>query len=303
MKALVVGYGSIGQRHARILKMLGCTVGIVSRRLVDHPDLFHDLVSALDTWNPEYVVLANKTYEHYEALSILAKHRFSGMVMVEKPLFHKYFTIPENQFSSLCLAYNLRFHPLLEKLHDFLRDQRSLIARAYVGQYLPEWRPSSDYRNSYSAKRTEGGGVLRDLSHELDYMNWLFGGWHRLTAFGGHFSDLEIESDDSYDLLLEMRNCPLVSIHVNYLDRVVRREIIVNTDEHTCKIDFINGTISIDRNSVMVNIDKDSTYLDEHKAMLSGDFSRLCTAQEGLDLVKMIECAERASEQKIWVEA
>jgi predicted dehydrogenase len=303
MRVLVIGYGSIGQRHARLLYTLGCKVAVVSGREVDHSRVFHDLDMALKEWQPEYVVVANKTQEHHDALYTLAQNGFDGRVLVEKPIFDHIREIPPNHFAYLAVAYNMRFHPLISRLRDFLVGQRTLSAFAYVGQYLPQWRPSTDYRHSYSAKRSEGGGVLRDLSHELDYMNWLFGGWRRLTAVGGHFSRLEIDSDDQYSLLLEMRDCPLVHIHVNYLDRVLRREVLVHTDQHSVKADFVKGTIDVDGNVDQVVIERDTTYLEEHKAMLVGDFSRLCNDKESLDVIKMIECAETAAAKKLWMTA
>lgn len=303
MRVIVIGYGSIGQRHARLLKQLGCEVAVVSSRIVDHPMVFTNIAAAIEGWKPEYVVLANKTHEHHDSLSKLAQFDFEGRVLVEKPLFDQMREMPKNRFACIAVAYNLRFHPLITKLRDLLADQRSLSAFAYVGQYLPQWRPSTDYRLSYSAKRAEGGGVLRDLSHELDYMNWLFGGWVRLTALGGHFSHLEIDSDDFYTLLLEMNRCPVVSIHVNYLDRSVRREVLVHTDQHSIKVDFVKGLIEIDGNTELVKVERDETYLGEHKAMLAGDFNKLCSDLEGLALMDMIESAEEAAGKGKWVMA
>jgi len=303
MRTLVVGYGSIGQRHARLLDQLGCDVAIVSNRNVSHPTVFHDLRAALEKWKPGYVVLANKTHEHHGALLTLAQCGFEGRVLVEKPLFEGIREVPQNRFACLAVAYNLRFHPLIIRLRDFLADQRPLSAFAYVGQYLPQWRPSTDYRHSYSSRRAEGGGVLRDLSHELDYMNWLFGGWVKLTALGGHLSHLEIDSDDFYSLLLEMRRCPIVSIHVNYLDRVVRREVLVHTDQHSIKVDFVKGVFEVDGNAESVQVERDATYLGEHEAMLKGDFTMLCSGKDGLGVVDMIESAEAAANKGIWVTA
>jgi len=301
MKALVIGYGSIGQRHARLLDELDCEVAVVSERDVDHPVVFHDISVGLNQWKPEYVVVANKTNEHYDALSTLVQSGFNGRMLIEKPLFDRVREIPSNYFNQVAVGYNMRFHPLVLRLREFLAGQRTLFAFAYVGQYLPQWRPSTDYRRSYSAKRSEGGGVLRDLSHELDYMNWLFGGWRRLTALGGHFSHLETDSDDLYTILIDMKNCPVVDVHMNYLDRVLRREVIVHTDQHSVKIDFVKGTIDIDGQLEKVPVERDATYLGEHKAMLSGDVSCLCSVTDGLEVVRMIECAETAAAKRIWM--
>ena len=72
MKALVVGYGSIGSRHARLLTSLGCEVAVLSSRDVDVPLRYRTLTDAL-AWKPGYVVIANRTSQHYQHSSELAE--------------------------------------------------------------------------------------------------------------------------------------------------------------------------------------------------------------------------------------
>ena len=299
-KTLVVGYGSIGQRHARLLTELGCPVAVVSRRSVDFAPSYSELSQALSEWLPEYVVVASRTSEHFQDLELLVKHGFHGRVLVEKPLFERGLAIPHNNFSLAAVAYNLRFHPLLVKLKSLLEDAAQLVTvSVHAGSFLPAWRPGSDYRQSYSAKRDQGGGVLRDLSHELDYVLWLFGPWRRMTALGGQVSDLEIDSDDAYTLLMETKRCPMVSIHMNYLDRVSRREICVNTDRHTIRVDLIGNTIVVDDVQETVKIERDDTYLAEHQAMLTGHIGELCTLEESMETLLTIEAAERAATEHV----
>ena len=302
MKALVIGYGSIGQRHARLLTELGCQVAVVSRRSIDFAPCYSDLTRALADWQPEYVVVAGRTSEHHRVIEFLAKHGFRGRVLVEKPLFDHPTSLPHHSFSLVAVAYNLRCHPLLTKLKYLLDDSAQLVtANIYAGSYLPDWRPGTDYRQSYSAKRDQGGGVLRDLSHELDYAFWLFGPWRRLTASGGRLGPLEIDSDDAYTLLMETRRCPLVSIHMNYFDRVPRREIWVNTDRHTVRVDLIDNTLAIDGVQESVNVARDDTYRTEHQAMLAGNVDGLCTLEEALETLVTIEAAERAAASHTWI--
>ena len=101
----------------------------------------------------------------------------------------------------------------------------------YAGQYLPHWRPNIDYRDSYSSKKSQGGGVLLDLSHEIDYLNWLLDGTEEVMAVGGKLSALEIDSDDLYQISLKTKKCDLVQVELNYIDKVLRRYIIINTDK------------------------------------------------------------------------
>jgi predicted dehydrogenase len=301
MRALVIGYGSIGARHARVLGEIGCEVAVVSRREVDHPHRYRGLSEALADWQPSYVVVANKTSEHHQTLTELVEQGFTGTVLVEKPLFDNVHEMPAHSFAGLYVAYNLRFHPLLQMLYERLQGQRILSVQAYVGQYLPTWRPGTDYRESYSSRRAEGGGVLRDLSHELDYLNWMFGGWQSLTALGGHYSHLEIDSDDVFSVMMVTARCPVVNVQLNYVDRNTRREIVVNTDEFTVKADLIQGTIKVGDEEVNVQPERDITYRAQHQAILTGDVRSLCSLEQGLDVMAMIEAAEKSEQQKVWI--
>lgn len=302
-KALVIGYGSIGQRHSRLLAELGCHVAVVSRRSIDFAPHYSELSQALSDWQPEYVVVAHRTSEHHQAIESLVKHGFQGRVLVEKPLFDRLSALPRHSFSLAAVAYNFRCHPLLTKLKSLLDHSAQLVtADVRVGSYLPAWRPDTNYRQSYSARRDQGGGALRDLSHELDYALWLFGSWRRLTASGGHLSHLEIDSDDSYTLLMETQRCPLVSIHMNYLDRVPRREISVNTDQHTIRVDLTKNMMAIDGVEESVTVARDDTYRAEHQAMMSGNAEGLCALEEAMKTLLTIDAAERAAMSHTWIE-
>ena len=75
-------------------------------------------------------------------------------------------------------AYNLRFLPSLQAYRERIQFGvigKVLSVRCEIGQYLPSWRPGSDYRQAVSASRALGGGALLELSHEIDYLRWIFG--------------------------------------------------------------------------------------------------------------------------------
>jgi predicted dehydrogenase len=302
VKVLVIGFGSIGQRHTRILKEIGCEVAVLSRRSIEFAPLFSDLKIALIHFQPEYVVVANRTNEHLQTLEALIENNFSGNLMVEKPLFHELSKVPSNSFNKTAVAYNLRSHIVIKKFKEFLMNAGQLItANIYVGSYLPNWRMNSDYSQSYSAKKSQGGGVLRDLSHELDYAFWLFGSWHRLTALGGTLSNLDIDSGDAYTVLMETNQCPLVSIHMNYLDRTPRREILVNSQKHTIRVDLVKNIIAIDGVEEFINVSIDDSYRSQHQAMLTGNIEELCSLEEALDTLFTIEAIEKAAMFNKWI--
>jgi predicted dehydrogenase len=288
-------------RHARVLREEGCEVAIVSAREIGASTRYATVLEGVIKHRPEYVVIANRTVEHRVALEELAANDFQGIVLVEKPLFANSIPLPPNRFERLLVAYNLRFHPGVQLLRDTLQQTRALSVLAYVGQYLPTWRPSRDYRSVYSASKAAGGGVLRDLSHELDYLNWIFGGWNRVTALGGHLSTLDIDSEDTAVLIAAFHRCPAVSVQLNYLDRIGRRFVIVNSHDHTIELNITGGYMQIDDWRTALSVGRDETYRAQHRAILSGSFQDVCTAEEGLDVLQLVEAVEEAMEIQRWV--
>ncbi len=300
-RALVVGYGSIGQRHARLLGEMGLEVAVVSRRTVEHAPCYGNLESALSEWDPGYLVIASATAEHQGTLNGLAAAGYAGRVLIEKPLFEAAHVLPAAGFVAAGVAYNLRFHPVIQALRAALVGETALQVQAYAGQHLVDWRPGRDYRDSYSASAAAGGGVLRDLSHELDLLAWLFGPWRRLAALGGRHGALEIDSDDSWAILMELSNCPLASLQINYHDRPGHREIRVNTHEHTFCANLSAATLTRDGEVETFDAPRDASYRAQHQALLS-DSDNICGLAQGLAVVEMVEAIETAARDGRWIE-
>ena len=300
MNVAVVGAGSIGSRHQRILKQLGHQVSVVS---ANSPDAdFRSMSDALERESFDYVVIASQTSQHVTDLSALINNRFSGRVLIEKPLFEKLHTLEDNNFSFAAVGYNLRFHPAIVWLKDTLPKLGKLSsANFYVGQYLPTWRPDSDYRKSSSARDISGGGVLRDLSHELDLVQYLFGDWQQLTAVGGKFSDLEIATDDTFSILMTSTKCNAISVQLNYIDRIKQRYITINGNNGTVSIDLISNTAKFSDLDVKFSVNADDTYVAQHLAVISNDSQNTCSLSEALKVVETIQAIEKSAEKLKWI--
>jgi predicted dehydrogenase len=307
-RALVIGYGSIGQRHVNILQGLGLEVSVLSQRDAFNGPTYRDIPSALSTQAtaPDFVVIANETSAHAATLTQLAQTEYTGRVLVEKPLFATREDIPHHTFSQAGVAYNLRFHPMMQALVTALGDAPILTINAMVGQYLPDWRPGRDYRDTYSASAELGGGVLLDLSHDIDLVCLLAGKAKHVTGLGGHLSSLELDSEDSFALLSTHEKCPVVSLMMNYLDRRSRREIVVQTDDHTFKADFIANTLTIDKQVQELDPpSRDDSYLKMHQAMLGVQTDATssigpCSFADGYNIVNFIETVKGLEQTKDW---
>ena len=295
--AVVVGLGSIGMRHARILQELGLEVATVSRR--DGGD-YASITQAVAGTQPGYVVIATETARHVDNLQELAQTGFHGKVLVEKPLFATPAAPPKYPFAHVSVGYNLRFHPVMTALAERLRGREVITVAAYVGQDIRDWRPGRDHRETASATADAGGGVLRDLSHELDYLMWLFGPWHRVAALGGASGARDIDVDDHLDLLLDMQRAPCVHVHMDYLDRQGIRRIRVNVDDDTIEADLVGSRLTVNGKATEIPNERDQSYRDMHVAAMRGA-SPACSLPEALGVMHLIDSSERALRSKTWV--
>lgn len=234
MKLLVVGCGSIGMRHARNAVELG-EVAVVdtNREALErcaaetgaHP--FPDLDRAL-AWKPDGVIVATPHITHFQVASRAID---AGVeVLVEKPI------TPEPVAARslidraaaagrrVFVVCNMRYHPALATLRAHLpRIGRPLFARAHYGEHLPDMRPGVDYRDLYCSRRDQGGGVILDCVHELDYLTWLLGPAKLVASEAGTLSDLEIDVEDYAAIILRHASGTRSEIHLDYLQRVKRR--------------------------------------------------------------------------------
>lgn len=297
MKCLIIGYGSIGNRHASVLSNLGCEVFVVTQQKINDYVSFISMEDALRNINYDYIVIANPTHLHHETLESL--RLFTVKILVEKPLFAKYAPLSFENSQAIFVGYNLRFNNTLFQLRRYLLDEEIISFSARVGQYLPQWRPSRDYKNSYSTSINNGGGVLRDLSHELDYSAWICGDCVEVTALGGQWSELDIESDDVYSIMMRCKRCPSVMIYMDYLSRIPRREIHVQTRKHTYYADLIQNVLMIDGDTQ--RFESVNTYEKQHKAIMAGNSEHVCSYQEGMRIVQLIDVIETANQRRQWI--
>ena len=100
--------------------------------------------------------------------------------------------------SKIGVAYNLRYLPSAKKVKHIISERvlgRLTNVHIECGQYLPDWRPGTDYRLGVSAQKKLGGGALLELSHELDYLLWIFGSIRSVVAKLETTGTLDIDVD------------------------------------------------------------------------------------------------------------
>jgi predicted dehydrogenase len=250
---VVVGAGSIGRRHLGNLRKLGVQrltacdpdperlVGVDSELRVSSCT---DFEKALAT-KPDAVLICTPPVLH--VAQALAAVEAGAHVFIEKPLSHNLDGTIELVESArkrnriVQVGYNLRFHPGLQKLKVLIDDGtlgKVLWAYVEVGQYLPDWRPSQDYRQSYTARRELGGGILLDGSHELDYITWLLGASVEVACMASKVSALEVNVEDCADLLLHFASGARATVHLDFIQRGYSRSCKVVGELGTAVWDF-----------------------------------------------------------------
>ena len=175
-------------------------------------------------------------------------------IFTEKPLSHnldnvdRLIKLAEERNLVLMVGYCLRFHPALifiKKVIDERKIGNILSFRFEVGSYLPEWRPGSDYRKNYAVSPSSGGGVILDLSHEIDYIQWLGGKVREVFCYSDTLSDLEIKTEDTAEILLRFENRAIGEVHMDYVQRAPRRDYQIIGDKGTILCDYNEETVKV----------------------------------------------------------
>ena len=208
---------------------------------------FDELDAALAD-RPDVVFVTNPNTAHIPVA--LAAARAGCHLFIEKPLSHslegvdELIEIVEARRLVAFVAYQFRFHPGLRAVKNLIDAGRlGWLAAAHIvnGEYLPDWHPYEDYRQTHPARRDLGGGALRIQTHELDYALWLLGMPARVYAVGGHLSRLEIDVEDSVSVLLtcehDGRPVP-VHVHLDYLQRPPQRVCEIVGDAGKVRFDY-----------------------------------------------------------------
>ncbi len=214
-RILIVGLGSIGKRHLRLAREFFPKADIKVLRhqpcdyIPEHANgCFTTLAQAIH-FAPQIAVIASPATHHIDTARALAE--VGVHLLVEKPLSATTDGVAQllktciSQKVILLTGYNLRFLSSLQRFREMLNENvigKVLSVRCEIGQYLPSWRPDADYREAVSAQHKLGGGALLELSHELDYLRWIFGEVEWVKATLSRQSALEIDVEDTAHLIL-----------------------------------------------------------------------------------------------------
>ena len=321
--ALVVGSGSIAQRHIRNLRghFPDATVLCVTSSgraakasEVGASAILPDISTAIKH-RPDLAIVASPAPYHLKnAEPLLA----AGVpVLIEKPLCSALSELEQTSLhqydARLGVAYNLRFLPATRTVKKLLEEGfvgAISTAFAEVGQYLPDWRPNSDYRKGVSARKELGGGALLELSHELDYLNWFFGPFSRALGVIRNTGILGVDVDDNVDAMLGQPSGLLVHVHLDFLQRQACRRFKAIGERGTIVWDLMANEVCVmyaDGGNETVysepKYDRNQMYVDQMMSFIKfsksgGAFDS--TLQSGIEVMHLIEAIRASNSTHTW---
>lgn len=325
-RVLVVGSGSMGQRHLRVARSLlpDADIRVLSRRpLPDLPQGANGCLTKLEDaadFAPQIAAIANPAPFHIETAKFLLS--LGANLLIEKPLADSPLGVKEMLgYAHECrrfvqVGYNLRFFPSLAMFRDHITAGtvgRVLCARAEVGSYLPDWRPATDYRNGVSAQRALGGGVLLELSHEIDYLRWIFGEISHVYADLGNQGSLEIDVEETVQMILSFvgnqEGCGLTAnLSMDFLRRDRVRQCFAIGERGTLCWNGLTGCVELfvegaDRWETLFAEPEEleRSYIGEWEHLLDcirQGATPLVSGDDGLTVLQVVEAARRSSESK-----
>ena len=249
-RILIIGCGSIGIRHLKNLnslkKKMDLIIDVVDPLNLKTPksynNKFNNCNDAYYANKYDITFICTPNNLHLEQILIAVKN--DSHVFVEKPLCNdvNQASILKNEILShnkkIMVGCNLRFHDSVKVLKRAINDNyigNIVYAKAQFAHFLPNWRPNLDYRNFYSSKKNQGGGIYKDAIHEPDYLSWLFGSVNKIEGKLYKISNLQINTDDLASYTLSHETGVRSFVHVDYIRQDKVRECVIVGSKGTLK--------------------------------------------------------------------
>lgn len=286
---LIIGAGSIGERHIRNLWQLGQRNLIVLRqRKLPLRNIGEAQIKVVTSWEeveqytPKVAFVCTITKLHLQEVQNCVNH---GMhTFVEKPLSHTTEGLSELEQSLLehpvylNVGYMMRFHPYVKRIREYISDKtfgNVVSIQSKWAEYLPDWHPWEDYRTGYAALKELGGGVGLTLSHDIDQVLYLMNAVPKqYLVMPNYKSALEVNVEAGMDILMKFANETTANVHLNYFERVKERFLKVLFDEATVEFRFFDSTLTIrkpgsaDVIDQLEHFDRNDLFVDEAKHFL-----------------------------------
>ena len=313
LKVGIIGFGTIAKRHFAEIKKLRPATQIIIRtrqdiQKINLPETTQLTASINEVvgLRPDVIIVASPSSEHAYQIHNLAQN--TDLLIIEKPIAAdvsdatKINRVASNTQCDIRIAYNLRYLEGLPRLRDVLSS--SILGDIHnfditVGQDLELWRPHRNLRESVSAQASKGGGVMRELSHELDLAIHLFGKPKHSTLRRAKLKYVELDVEDTAIIQAQFGiNSILGTINLDFTRDTPMRIISIRGECGKLVWDLLAGEITIEVNGkkeILFSKDDDlpSTYAQMWSQILLQQDTILPKAEEATEIIYWIEDMEK----------
>ncbi len=287
-KVLIIGYGSIGRRHAIVLRKLGFDVAFFrsgKSTLIKNDknslglNVYFNLDEAVEKFKPKYAVDCSPSSLHLKNIFKLYSYRIN--TLIEKPLIINdpnsvdlinLRKILDKKDYFVGIGFQYRFHPLINKLkniYENLKDKNIIIGNVTWTEYLPDWHTWENYKDSYSARRELGGGCLLTLCHPFDYLHYIFNeaSFKKTIPIEGR---LEIKVNQTIKSYFSSNKIKDLNLYLDFDSKIKRHTINIEGKDWSIFSNLNNGYLhmkSSNAESININlgtIDRNDQFRDMH---------------------------------------
>ena len=322
---LIVGVGSIGERHLRCFQQTGratlslCEANPELRQAVSHRygdvPAFAEFDEALQE-EFDVAVVATPGHLHVPMSTQLTCR--GAHVLCEKPLSTSLDGVDElvdavtSQGTTFAVGYTWRCNPVMRSFKAALDSGRYGEPRQLVhvgGSHWPHYRPA--YREiPYFQRRESGGGVVQDaLTHMVNLGQWFVG---PITQVAGDHAHLLLEGITMEDTahVIARHGSVLASYAINLGQMPGETTITINTNEGTLRVEhhrqrwrWMSEPDSTWEDETVADFGRDAPYIDQAHAFLDaveGKGPVRCSLQEGISTLKVNLAILAAADGKVW---
>ncbi len=329
-KFLVIGLGSMGNRRIRNLlaleikrsDIIGLDKDNKKREQAEKKykiKTFDNLDEAMKK-KPDALIISTPPNTHIDFAMEAAKNNkhFFTEVNILDDLKKLEALIEEIRGKNIVASPSstFRYNSLIKKMKKIVENEdlgRPLSFTYHVGQYLPDWHPWEDYRKFYVAKKEPS--ACREISiFELSWIKWLLGNIKTIACKKTKLSDLDIESEDTYNFILKFDKKILGNMQIDVISRQPVREFKLILEKGTIIWNQIKKTLKVfdaeeneweefrEKNTAEKGyLAGESMYIEEMKNFIdavNGKEKYDYTFNEELETIKTLFAAEESSDTK-----
>lgn len=304
---LIIGCGSIGERHLRCFQRTGrakvtaCDTNPVLLETIArnyHVSTSRSWEESLSSNAFDGAVICAPAHLHIPIALRLLHSKLH--VLIEKPLsqsldgVEQLMAIHRSSGRQVAVAYTLQVYPLLIQVRDFLKSGALgavLHVTANSGQHFPAMRPQHavKYSQTYYRDRKTGGGAIQDaLTHIANWIESVIGPTESVLCDCAHLALPDVTVEDTVNLSAR-HGIALVSYSLNQFQAPNESTIQLNTAVGSVRIELHNSRWGIFRLGdtawnwrQSTPLDRDAPFLAQAEGFLDqieGKPATLCTLE------------------------